>query len=160
MSALKNWPRNRLLLALPSSDLTRLLPALECIGCEREQVLIDVDSPLDYVFFPDSGVVSAVAVYADGRVIEMATIGREGCTGMQAAIGAESSFYRLLVQIPGRRGKDDERGLHARDELGAVVPNSDLRVSLSVSRAGPGVGSLQRSEQRKAAVGTLAADDA
>jgi len=31
----------------------------------------------------------------------MATIGREGCTGMQAAIGAETSFYRLLVQIPG-----------------------------------------------------------
>ena len=70
-----------------------------------EQVLIDADGPLDHVFFPDSGVVSAVAVYADGRVIEMATIGREGCTGMQAAIGAESSFYRLLVQIPGGAAK-------------------------------------------------------
>ena len=101
MSALTNWPRNRLLLALPSSDLTRLMPALERISCEREQVLIDVGSPLDHVFFPDSGVISAVPVYADGRVIEMATIGREGCSGMQAAIGAESSFYRLLVQIPG-----------------------------------------------------------
>jgi len=101
MSASTNWPRNRLLLALPSSDLTRLMPALERISCEREQVLIDVGSPLDHVFFPDSGVISAVPVYADGRVIEMATIGREGCSGMQAAIGAESSFYRLLVQIPG-----------------------------------------------------------
>ena len=100
MSASTNWPRNRLLLALPSSDLTRLMPALERISCEREQVLIDADSPLDHVFFPDGGVISAVAEYADGRVIEMATIGREGCTGMQAAIGAESSFYRLLVQIP------------------------------------------------------------
>jgi len=105
MNALTNWPRNRLLLALPSSDLTRLMPALERISCEREQVLIDVDRPIDYVFFPDSGVVSAVAVYADGRVIEMATIGREGCTGMQAAIGAESSFYRLFVQIPGGAAK-------------------------------------------------------
>ena len=101
MNALTNWPRNRLLRALPSADLTQLMPALERISCEREQVLIDVDSPLDHVFFPDVGVVSAVAVYADGRVIEMATIGREGCSGMQAAIGAESSFYRLLVQIPG-----------------------------------------------------------
>ena len=101
MNALRNWPRNRLLLALPSADLTRLMPALERVSCEREQVLIDVGSPLDHVFFPDSGVISAVPVYADGRVIEMATIGREGCSGMQAAIGAESSFYRLLVQIPG-----------------------------------------------------------
>jgi len=105
MNALTNWPRNRLLLALPSADLSRLMPALERVSCEREQVLIDVDSPLDHVFFPDSGVVSAVAVYPDGRVIEMATIGREGCTGMQAAVGAESSFYRLLVQIPGGAGK-------------------------------------------------------
>jgi CRP-like cAMP-binding protein len=105
MAALTNWPRNRLLRALPSADLTRLMPALERISCEREQVLIDVDSPLDHVFFPDSGVVSAVAVYADGRIIEMATIGREGCTGMQAALGAESSFYRLFVQIPGGAAK-------------------------------------------------------
>ena len=105
MSASTNWPRNRLLLALPSSHLMRLMPALERISREREQILVDVDSPLDHVFFPDSGVVSAVAVYADGRIIEMATIGREGCTGMQAAIGAESSFYRLLVQIPGGAAK-------------------------------------------------------
>ena len=105
MRALTNWPRNRLLRALPSSDLTRLMPALERISCEREQVLVDADSPLDHVFFPDSGVISAVAVYADGRIIEMATIGREGCTGMQAAIGAESSSVRLLVQIPGGAAK-------------------------------------------------------
>ena len=81
------------------------MPEFQQIRCEREQVLLDADSSLDDVFFPDSGVVSAVAVYADGRLIEMATIGREGCTGMQAAIGAESSFYRLLVQIPGGAAK-------------------------------------------------------
>jgi CRP-like cAMP-binding protein len=62
---------------------------------------MDADSPLDQVYFPDSGVVSAVAVYADGSIIEMATIGREGCTSVQAVFGAESSSIRLLVQIPG-----------------------------------------------------------
>ena len=90
------------------------MPALERVSCEREQVLIDVDSPLDRVFFRDSGVVSAVAVYRDGRVIEMATIGREGCTGMQAAIGAESSFYRLLVQIPRARPRWRARRSYGR----------------------------------------------
>ena len=101
MSALLNWPRNRLLLALPSIDLQQLRPELEQIRCERGQVLTDADSPLDHVFFPDSGIVSAVAVYADGSIIEMATVGREGCTGVQAVFGAESSSIRLLVQIPG-----------------------------------------------------------
>src|SRR6202047_2948705 len=105
MSAPSNWPRNRLLLALPSSNLKQLMPELEHIRCQREQVLMDADSSLDHVFFPDSGVVSVVAVYEDGNIIEMATIGREGCTGVQAVLGAKSSSVRLLVQIPGTAAK-------------------------------------------------------
>lgn len=60
-------PRNRLLLALPPRDLKRLAPELEHVPCPREQVLMEVDSSLDHVFFPDSGVVSVLAVYADGK---------------------------------------------------------------------------------------------
>jgi CRP-like cAMP-binding protein len=105
MSALSNWPRNRLLLALPASNLKRLMPELEHIKCQREQVLMDVDGPLEHVFFPDSGVISVVAVYADGRIIEMATIGREGCADAQAVFGAKIASVRLLVQIPGDAAK-------------------------------------------------------
>jgi CRP-like cAMP-binding protein len=105
MNDLSNWPRNRLLLALPSRNLKRLMPELEHIRCQRSEVLMDADSSLDHVFFPDSGVVSVVAVYANGSVIEMATIGREGCTGMQAFFGAKTSSVRLLVQIPGSAAK-------------------------------------------------------
>jgi CRP-like cAMP-binding protein len=100
-----NWPRNRLLLALPSRNLKRLMPELENISCERAQVLMDADSALDHVYFPDSGVVSVVAVYADGSVIEMATIGREGCSGVQAILGAKRSSVQFLVQIPGSAAK-------------------------------------------------------
>jgi CRP-like cAMP-binding protein len=105
MSASSDWPRNRLLLALPSADLARIMPGLEQIRCEREQILMDADSPLDHIFFPDSGVVSVVAVYADGNIIEMATVGREGCTSAQAILGATNSSVRLLVQIPGSAAK-------------------------------------------------------
>jgi CRP-like cAMP-binding protein len=105
MTAPSNWPRNRLLLALPPRPLKRLMPELEHIECQRAQVLMDADSSLDHVYFPDSGVVSVVAVYADGNIIEMATIGREGCTGLQAILGAKSSSVRLLVQIPGTAAK-------------------------------------------------------
>src|SRR6202035_4927933 len=100
-----NWLRNRLLLALPARNLKRLLSELEQIRCQRAQVLMDADSALDNVFFPDSGVVSVVAVYADGSVIEMATIGREGCSGVQAILGARRSSVQLLVQIPGSAAK-------------------------------------------------------
>jgi CRP-like cAMP-binding protein len=105
MNALANWPRNRLLLALPASVLKRLTPELEQIRCEHGQILMDADSPLDHVFFPDCGVVSVVAVYADGSIIEMATIRREGCTGVQAVFGDKKSSVRLLVPIPGSAAK-------------------------------------------------------
>jgi CRP-like cAMP-binding protein len=101
MNVISKWPRNRLLLALPSGNLKQLMPELEQASCQRGQVLMDADGSLDHVFFPDSGVVSVVAVYADGSIIEMATIGREGCTGVQAVFGAKNSSFRLLVQIPG-----------------------------------------------------------
>lgn len=70
---------------------------------------MDADSPLDHVYFPDSGVVSVVAVYADGSIIEMATIGREGSTAVQAVFGAKSTSVRLLVQIPGSAAKMSRR---------------------------------------------------
>jgi len=101
MDAPSNWPCNRLLLALPPRNLRQLLPDLKLVQCQSEEVLIDADSSLDHVYFPDNGVISIVAVYPDGSIIEMATIGREGGTGFQAVFGAKSSSARLLVQVPG-----------------------------------------------------------
>jgi CRP-like cAMP-binding protein len=98
---MSKWPRNRLLAALPSRHLKRLMQELEHIPYQGGEVLIDAEAPLDQVYFPESGVISMVAVYADGSSIETATVGREGCTGVQAIFGAKRSTARLLVQIPG-----------------------------------------------------------
>jgi CRP-like cAMP-binding protein len=46
-----------------------------------------------------------LAVYDDGKAFEMATVGREGCTGVQASLGAKLSSARFLVQIPGSATK-------------------------------------------------------
>lgn len=105
MTAPSLWPLNRLLLALPPRYLKRLMPELEHVECKLGQVLMDADSSLDHVYFPDTGVISVVAVYEDGKIIEMATIGREGCTAIQAVFGAKISSVRLLVQIPGRAAR-------------------------------------------------------
>jgi CRP-like cAMP-binding protein len=101
-------------------DLERIVPHLEHIPCKREQTLLDADSALDYVFFPDSGVISIVAVYADGSIIEMATIGREGCTGFQAFFGTKQSSARLFVQLPGTAWKMSRQAfLAAAENIGS-----------------------------------------
>jgi CRP-like cAMP-binding protein len=85
------------------------MPQLEHVRCQSNEILMDADSSLDHVYFPDSGVISIVAVYADGTEIEMATIGREGCTGLQAVFGTKTSSVRLLIQIPGSAAKMPRR---------------------------------------------------
>ena len=105
MSTRSNLPSNRLLSALPLSNFKRIAPHLETITCEREQILIEANSPLDHIFFPDSGVVSMMALYSDGSVIELATIGREGFAGVRAVFGAKKSAARFFVQIPGSAAK-------------------------------------------------------
>jgi CRP-like cAMP-binding protein len=67
-------PSNGLLLALPEHNLRQLASKLEFIRCEQDQILLDVDDSIDHVFFPNSGVISVVAVYSDGNVIEMAML--------------------------------------------------------------------------------------
>jgi CRP-like cAMP-binding protein len=94
-------PLNRLLLALPVRDLSRLMPDLDQVPCRVRDVLIDADNPIDHVFFPDNCIISVVAVYANGDMIEMATIGREGATGFQAAFDVKISAVRFMVQVPG-----------------------------------------------------------
>ena len=160
MNASSDWPRNRLLLALPSRNLKQLMPELEQIRCQRAQVLMDADSALDHVFFPDSGVVSVVAVYADGSIIEMATIGREGCSGAQAILGAKRSSAQLLVQIPGTAAKMSRaaftRAMRSmpsfRSLMDAYVQAFLEQVMVSVACNG--------AAQPQAAVSPLAAHDA
>jgi hypothetical protein len=82
-----------------------------------------------------------VAVSSNGSVIEMATVGREGCTGMQAFFGAKSSSVRLLVQISASATKMS-RAAFAR-AMEAVLPRSHVRLRTRLSGAGHGVGGVQ-----------------
>jgi hypothetical protein len=134
------------------------MPELEPIRCEHGQILLDADSSLDDIFFPDSGVVSVVAVYADGSIIEMATVGREGCTGFQAVFGAKESSVRFLVQIAGSAAKMSR--FHTGNEDDAVLPKSHVRLRSCVPRAGSGLSSVQWCAQPEGAVSALAAHDA
>ena len=142
-----NWPSNRLLLALPSRDLKRLMPELEHIRCGREQVLTDADSSLDHVFFPDSGVVSVLAVYADGSVIEMAR-----SVERVAQVCKPSSAPRLPLSgfwsRPGSAVKMS-RATHTGDGVNAILPSSCL-LHAFLSRSGVGVQRAHSLKQRMA----------
>ncbi|HZZ29552.1 MAG TPA: Crp/Fnr family transcriptional regulator [Pirellulales bacterium] len=93
--------RNRLLSRLQPQDYARLLPQLRSVIYESGQLLYEAHAPVDFVYFPNDCVLSAVAVLNDGTGIEVGTIGNEGAAGLTAFIGPSVSPTRMLVQIPG-----------------------------------------------------------
>src|SRR5271170_5294022 len=92
---------NRLLARLPPEEYQRLLPCLQVVPLALKQVLYVARSPIDYAYFPNGGVISALTVMEDGRAIEVATIGDEGMVGLPLLVGAKTTTNRMIVQVPG-----------------------------------------------------------
>src|SRR5204863_2207273 len=90
-----------LLALLPPNDYKRLIPLLQALPLIPKQIIYHVRSPIDYVYFPASGVISAMTLMGDGSAIEVATIGNEGMSGLTAFVGGETSPYEVMVQVPG-----------------------------------------------------------
>jgi CRP-like cAMP-binding protein len=109
---------NRLLARLPPKEYQRLLPFLQLVPLELKHVLYEARSLIDYAYFPNRGVVSALTVMEDGRAIEVATIGDEGMVGLPLLVGAKTTANRVIVQVPGealRMGADALREEASRD---------------------------------------------
>ena len=92
---------NRLFARLPPEEYQRLLPRLQVVPLALKHVLFKARSPIDYAYFPNRGVVSALTVMEDGRAIEVATIGDEGMVGLPLLVGAKTTANRVIVQVPG-----------------------------------------------------------
>jgi CRP-like cAMP-binding protein len=90
--------RNQLLAALPKSDRGRLLPSFEIVPLKLKDFIIKPGQQSDYVHFPGGGFCSMVTVLEDGRMVEVATIGREGFVGVSATGDGVSSSGAVLVQ--------------------------------------------------------------
>ena len=92
---------NKLLAALPTADYQRILPTLTPLPLNFKQVLHKQGAKIDEVYFPESGVCSVVSTMSDGRIVEVATIGNEGVTGLAIFLGGDTALSETFVQVPG-----------------------------------------------------------
>ena len=91
--------RNLLLAGLPAEVQDRLSPDLQVINLKLRDFLYKPGEPTDYVYFPGGGFCSLVTVLHDGGMVEVATIGREGMVGVDAALnGGRLSSSAVMVQ--------------------------------------------------------------
>lgn len=98
---LANRVRNQLLAALPAAEYSRLQPLLKPAPFTFKKILHRRGDRIETVIFPSSGVGSMVNVMADGRIVEVATIGNEGFIGDTVALGGDIALSEVIVQVPG-----------------------------------------------------------
>jgi CRP-like cAMP-binding protein len=93
--------KNRLLGALPSEVLARLLPRMRSFSLNIRDSLITPDTPIEAVYFVESGWISLVATLHEGTQAEVGLIGREGMAGLPLITGIETAFVEAFVQADG-----------------------------------------------------------
>lgn len=93
--------KNRLLAALPKEEYERLLPNFELISLEFKQMLYVPNEPIEYIYFPENGVVSLITIMENGESIEVGTVGNEGMVGLPIFLGATTIPGEAFSQVPG-----------------------------------------------------------
>jgi CRP-like cAMP-binding protein len=109
---------NLLLFGLPSVDAERLAQHAHRVRLARMETLMTPGSPVNHVYFAESGALSEFVLLADGSAVEIGFIGREGLAGWPAVIGNRISGTWVVCQSSGLFLQV------ARTELAAAVEHS------------------------------------
>ena len=94
-------PGNSLLRSLSTADFEHLTPHLERFELTFGSTLYEMEDPVDWVYFPETGLVSIISILVSGAAIETSILGREGGVGFIEALGGERMHSRFIVQVPG-----------------------------------------------------------
>jgi len=92
---------NKILLSITDKEYALIRPHLESLSMPHHLSIYEPGQPLEFVHFPNTGMVSLVIATADGRTVEVGEVGREGFSGVQAAVGINKNQVREIVQIAG-----------------------------------------------------------
>ncbi len=101
MVTMANYRDNRLLAAMSSAELERLLPHLELVDAPVGKVLSQPGRASAYVYFPTTLSVSLLVDLENGASSESAAVGNEGMVGVSHLLGGGSTLSRAVVTGPG-----------------------------------------------------------
>jgi CRP-like cAMP-binding protein len=92
---------NLILQSISDSEYSSLRPYLGYLSLPNHLVLHEAGGILEFVYFPNRGLISLVVVMKDGKTAEAGIVGNEGFTGTLAAVGLSRSTLQAVVQITG-----------------------------------------------------------
>ena len=95
------FSKNHLLARLEAADFRPLTEGSSVEALVPGEVLHRPGHQLERVYFPLSGTVSLVSLSTEGTMVEAATIGREGTTGVPVFLAGDLGPLQVLAQVPG-----------------------------------------------------------
>ena len=117
--------RNKILSATPDSEYKLMRPDLTYIDLPSHLSLHEPTQKIEFVYFPNRGMVSQVVVTKDGRTVEVGVVGKEGYVGAGLAVVLNRSSVREIIQIAGDgfriRGDTLERILRSAPQLQVIL---------------------------------------
>jgi CRP-like cAMP-binding protein len=116
---------NKVLLATPDNEYQLMRPDLTYVDLPDRLSLHEPTQNIEFVYFPNRGMVSQVVVTKDGRTVEVGVVGYEGYVGAGLAVGLSRGSVREVVQIAGDGfrmiGNALERLLRSAPQLQSIL---------------------------------------
>jgi CRP-like cAMP-binding protein len=91
--------KNRLLTALPESELNFLLPHLEPVSFAVGNIIYQAGDTVRHTYFPNNGMISLLSVTEQGQTVEVGFTGYEGMIGLPVLLGQAETPYQAMVQV-------------------------------------------------------------
>lgn len=92
---------NKLLARLTGEDFALLLPHMEPVSLTAGDYIYGLGNEVDFIYFPETVVISHIHLLEDGSMTEVALIGKEGLVGLSALLDATSTNYWSEVLVAG-----------------------------------------------------------
>jgi CRP-like cAMP-binding protein len=94
-------PNNQLLSALPAGIFQQLLPKLERFELVYDTNICVAGETIEHAYFPESGIISILAVVDKDSTLEVGIVGSEGMVGIPLFLGIRTADNRAVVQGAG-----------------------------------------------------------
>ena len=108
-----NQVHNEILLGLPPKEFELLSAKLEFVRLKVHHLLHEPGDTLKSAYFCNSGLVSILSVFPDGKSVEVGLVGKEGFIGLPLVVGFRTSPTRAIAQIDGSAFRVDGDALVA-----------------------------------------------
>lgn len=118
--------RNKILLSVSDAEYRRICPHLKFVSLAQGRILHAPSKKLQFVYFPNGGLVSIVVASQGGRGVEAGVVGYEGAVGTALTVGLSRSPLRHVVQIAGNGFRLSASALQS---ILPITPNLQMRLS-------------------------------